>query len=81
MKNEGDLYPRGTCVSVCVIGYFYDKLNEYDKKCGRCESPCTACQDAATHCLACDGTLNMWYQWKGKCYVECPIRTAMSRET
>jgi len=81
MKNEGDQYERGTCVSVCVIGYFYDRSNMLDQKCGKCQSPCTACQDDQDNCLACDGTLNRWYQWKGKCFEDCPPKTAASIDT
>jgi len=55
-EEEGEKYARGTCVGVCVIGYFHDVLNPQNKKCGKCEPPCTACQKAADYCLACDGS-------------------------
>lgn len=36
MKSDETSYARGTCVGVCVIGYFHDTVIKNDKKCGKC---------------------------------------------
>lgn len=47
LSIRGKTQTRGTCYKTCPNGYFIDKTNPLDIRCGACASPCASCEKSA----------------------------------